>query len=90
MSYDPVDEILDRVRRIETRTTVIGRHLGADVGGGRPRWCQPQAGGVGVINVSTRNVSLGELMKVVPEGWDKGVHVYVNGDYLLSFTIVPQ
>lgn len=90
MSYDPVSEILDRVRRIETRTTIIGRHLGADVGGGKPKWCQANADSSGIVEAPTANCSLSELMKVVPKGWSKGVHVYVSGEYLFSFTIIPQ
>lgn len=79
-----VREIRDRVRRIETRVTITGRHVGADVGGGRPEWRD------GRIYASTANTSLNELMKVVPEGWDKGFHVYINNDYLFSGTIIPQ
>lgn len=87
MSYDPVNEILDRVRRIETRTTIIGRHIGADVGGGKPTW---SANSSGRVDAPTANCSLAELVKVVPRGWNKGAHVYVNDEYLFSFTIAPQ
>lgn len=82
--YDPVNEILDRVKRIETRVTIMGRHVGADVGGGRPTWHN------GSIVIPTPNCSIGEMMKVIPPRWDKGVHVYHEQDYLFSFTIVPQ
>lgn len=86
MSYNsPIEEVLDRVRRIETRVTIVGRHVGADVGGGRPRW-----DGSGRISCPTGNVSLTELMRVVPRGWDKGAHVYVNDEYLFSLTVIPQ
>jgi hypothetical protein len=78
MSYDPVDEILSRVRRIETRTTIIGRHLGADVGGGKPEWHN------GKIIVPTPNCSLGELMKVIPSDWRGRFEVRVNDDYLFT------
>lgn len=87
--YDPLNEILDRVRRIETRTTIIGRHLGADVGGGKPSWSANNDGS-GRIDAPTANCSLAEMMKVIPKGWSKGGHVYANGDYLFSFTILPQ
>lgn len=87
---DPVlNEILDRVRRIETRVTITGRHVGADVGGGKPTWDKNHDGS-GRIDAPTSNVSINELMKVVPKGWDKGAHVYVNDEYLFSFTIIPQ
>jgi hypothetical protein len=84
MAYDPLSEVLERVRRIETRTTIIGRHLGAEVGGGKPEWRD------GKVLAPTRNCSIGEMMRVVPHGWDKGVHVYIGDDYGFSFTVIPQ
>lgn len=89
MSDQLVREILDRVRRIETRTTIIGNHFGVDTGGGKPIW-DTNNDGSGRIDAPTANCSLNELMRVVPRGWSHGAHVYVKGDYLFSFTIIPQ
>lgn len=75
---DPMSEILDRVKRIETRVTIMGRHVGADVGGGRPLWNN------GRITVPTRNCSIGEMMKVVPPRWSSDIHVYHDDEYLFS------
>ena len=40
MMHDQGDirEVRDRMRRVETRVTKIGRFLGVDVGGGQPIW----------------------------------------------------
>jgi hypothetical protein len=78
MGYDPLTEVLDRVRRIETRTTIIGRHLGADVGGGKPEWHN------GTVHAPTANCSLAELMKVVPPDWRGTWSVYVNDEPLFT------
>jgi hypothetical protein len=86
---DQLKEIVERVRRIETRTTIIGQHLGADVGGGTPRWTLNRDGS-GRITVPTANCSLGQLMKVIPHNWEHGAHVYVNSDFLFALTIPPR
>lgn len=79
---DPeIREVLDRVKRIETRVTIMGRHVGADVGGGRPQWL-----GNGKIDVPTRNCSIGELVKAVPRDWVRSVKVYMNDEYLFTLT----
>lgn len=76
---DPVtSEILERIRRIETRTTVLGIHLGADIGGGRHEWDN------GGVYAPTRNCSIGELVKVIPQDWCKDVPVYVKDDYFFT------
>lgn len=78
-------EILERVRRIETRVTIMGRHVGADVGGGRPTWSN------GRIDVPTRNCSIGELMRVVPPRWgDRPVDVHMDDERLFTFSIGCQ
>jgi hypothetical protein len=80
------NEVLDRVKRIETRVTIIGRHLGADVGGGKPVFNRQASR----IDIPTRNCSLGEMMKVVPHNWDRAVNVYDgDGSYMFNFTVEP-
>lgn len=81
MPNDPVNEILDRVKRIETRVTIMGRHVGADVGGGKPLW-----NGNGRVIVPTRNCSIGELMKAIPHTWRGNVAVQMDNDEYL-FTV---
>jgi len=78
-SFTEIREILDRVKRIETRVTITGRHVGADVGGGRPQWVAP-----GKIKVPTRNCSIGELVRVIPRDWVKTVQVYLDEEYLFT------
>jgi hypothetical protein len=77
-------EIVDRVRRIETRITKIGEHLDVDVGGGKPVWDSPS----GRVVIPTPNCSIGAVLKVIPEDRrTKEVDVFVKGDYLLTLFV---
>ena len=75
-------EILDRVRRTETRVTKVANHLGVESGVQRPSFRD------GKLQVTSRKVSLDELMAVVPPD-HKGevVDVICNGDLLATLTV---
>jgi hypothetical protein len=82
--HEDIREVRDRMRRVETRVTKIGRFLGVDVGGGRPIWRD------GTVVVPTPNCAIGEMLKVIPDGAKGGdVDVYVNDDYLFTLFIDP-
>lgn len=71
-----MSELLDRIRRIETRVTKIGNHIGVDVGGATPRWSSDKE----IISIDSLNCSLADLMKVVPPGYEHtAVNVYLDG-----------
>lgn len=77
-------EILDRVRRTETRVTKIGNHLGIDVGGGKPAWDSGQCR----VVLPTSNCSLRECVEVIPEKFSgRPIDVYVGNEHFT--TIVP-
>lgn len=77
-------EVRDRVRRIETRLTKIGRHMGVDVGGGQPEWLDAQSR----VVIPTPNCNVGDIVKVIPvEQHRKEVDVYVGSEYLLTLII---
>jgi hypothetical protein len=79
-------EILDRVRRTETRVTKIGRALGIDVGGGKPVWDDA----LGRVVVPSPNCSVGDIVNAVPEDRRKlEIDVYVAEDYLLTLFVDP-
>lgn len=59
-------ELLDRIRRIETRVTKIGNHIGVDVGGSTPRWVRDDER----ITIESLNCSLADLMKAVPINYE--------------------
>lgn len=82
MSSSPEKETLDRVRRIETRITKIGNHMGVDVGGGTPSWCGDH------IVTSSANTSIKALVEAIPKSHHSSmVRVFVSDDYLATITI---
>lgn len=84
--HEDIREVRDRMRRVETRVTKIGRFLGVDVGGGKPVW-QP---GDQSIMIPTPNCAVGEILHAIPDDCRKGnVDVYVNDDYLFTLFIDP-
>jgi hypothetical protein len=79
-------EILDRVRRTETRVTKIGRALGIDVGGGKPEWDDSE----GRVTIPTPNCSIRDILAVIPEGRRAfEIDVYAGDDYLLTLFVDP-
>ena len=84
-AFDPeraMQEILDRVRRTETRVTKVANHFGVESGVQRPTFRG------GKVQVTSRKVSLDELMTIVPPDY-KGtvVDVMCNGDLLATLTV---
>lgn len=77
-------ELLDRVRRIETRVTKIGHHMGVDVGGGRPSWDERR----GRIMLPSPNCSISECINVVPRGHPPGlVDVYIDEQHICALSV---
>lgn len=83
--HDPnLREVVDRVRRIETRVTKIGEHFDIDVGGGKPMWRD------GKVIVPSPNCSVGAILKIIPESVGaQDVDVYIKGDYLFTLFVDP-
>lgn len=74
-------ETLDRVRRIETRVTKIGNHLGVDVGGGKPEWDRVNER----VVLPSPNCSISECVKVIPPQFNgRLVNVFVDDEYLTT------
>lgn len=73
-----VAEVMDRVRRIETRTTKLAHGLNVDVGASKPEWRN------GRIYAPTPNCSVADCLAVVPDSWSEEVEVYVRDELLMS------
>ncbi len=72
-------EVLDRIRRVETRVTKIGNHLGVDVGGGKPYWCDKRR----CVVLPSPGCAITEVVRVVPDEFKHlGVDVYMGDDYV--------
>jgi hypothetical protein len=86
MQNDPLTEIRDRTRRIETRLTRYLESTGFDVQVQRPLWNNN-----GTIRVPSKACSLNDCLSVVPDSWDPEVeiNVYCKDDHLMSFFLTP-
>ena len=74
-------EVRDRVRRIETRLTVLAKGLGIDVGGAAIVWSAETKR----VQVSTPNCSLAEIMRAVPlDRQGHHVDIYLGCQYLAT------
>lgn len=84
MSEEAVKEILDRVRRTETRVTKMGHAMGVDVGGGRPIWNAAQKR----VMLPSPNCSIGECLAIIPaESKSEDVDLYIGAQYLCTIFI---
>lgn len=81
-------EVRDRVRRIETRLTVLANGLGVDVGGGSILWNSIAQR----VQVSTPNCSLAAILRAVPQQRQGDpVEVYLGGEYVATvFANLPR
>jgi hypothetical protein len=80
MSHDEV-EIRDRVRRNETRLTVLANALGVDVQGSAPSWNSDLES----IQVPTPNCSLRSILSAVPPRFHgQHVPVRIGSEYLAT------
>jgi hypothetical protein len=78
---NPVGEILDRVRRIETRLTAGLESLGAVVVTEKPKVITLETGGMGVSIPST-GVRLKDIMELVPAGVFGEVPIFHKGLFI--------
>jgi hypothetical protein len=79
----PIIEVLDRVRRIETRLTHGLQALGVSVVTEKPEWKD------GVITIPSLNARLKDILAVVDDSWDDGecvgIRVIHQGELVISF-----
>lgn len=80
MLHDEV-EIRDRVRRIETRLTVLANALGIDVQGSVPSWNSD----LEIVQVPTPNCSLKSILSAVPRRLrGHQIPVCIGSEYLVT------
>jgi exonuclease VII large subunit len=75
---DPLQEILDRTRRIETRMTRFLEERGFDTKVQRPAWSD------GVVTIPTLGASLKDILSVIPRRWTKEVEVECDGESVIT------
>ncbi len=73
------DEIVDRVRRIETRFTKYLEWQGFDTQVARAEWIGDR------VSIPSPAVSLQEIIKAIPDDWaGRQVMVFVGADFLVT------
>ena len=80
---EPHKEILDRVRRIETRVTKVANHLGLGPPTEKARFAVPPNSRMAVIDLPSPHCSLKEIIDIIPDTWEGPVGVFV-GDQLVA------
>ena len=70
------DEMLQRVRRIETRLTQLMLAQGVSTQAQKPKFDSKTS----TLQVPSRHTSLMECTKAIPNGWDRPVRILVGGD----------
>lgn len=79
---DPIAEVVDRLRRIETRFTKYLIDQGFDTQTARPVWKDGQ------IEIPTPACSLRDILEAVPADHpvEEEIEVYHKGQFILAFT----
>ena len=84
MASDPEDhdlgEVLDRVRRIETKLTKFIESQGVDSGARHPIWLSTN----GSIHMQSLETSVKELLALIPPNWPRAVQVIHKGRTILN------
>jgi hypothetical protein len=75
-----LEELAQRARRTETRTTKIANHLGIDAGGEKPYVSD------GVMYVPSLKVSLQEVVDAIGN-IDVPIPVYCGGDFIVKLNV---
>ena len=78
---DKLNEVHERMRRVETRLTRLVEAMGVDAGGKRPLWND------GIIVIPSLACSLHQIVATVPTDWsdEKLIEVQFNGQEVMSF-----
>lgn len=78
---DKLNEVHDRMRRVETRLTKLCEAMGVDAGGKRPLWND------GVVVIPSLACSMHQVVLAVPSDWnpERIIKVQFNGREIMSF-----
>jgi hypothetical protein len=82
---EQLDEMQERLRRLETRFVKLAEFLGFNSEVRRPRWLAPG----GQIDIPSLDVSLRECLTTVPPSWpcDEPVLVIHKGEVVAELTV---
>lgn len=77
-------ELIQRVRRIETRLTRLLIGLGIETEAKRPVFDAGSIGGQARLTLPSHHCSIKEVMSAVPKGFAEPVELYVGDDRVAS------
>lgn len=80
-------EMVDRLRRIETRLTKYMLTQGFDTQSQKPTWL-----GDGVIDIPSRSCALSDCLEAIPADWvkDEGVTILCKGQFVADIFLAPE
>lgn len=79
-----ITEVRDRSRRVETRLAKFLEAQGFEINNRHPAWRSP-----GIIEVPDRNMSISEILKVIPSDWGGKVAVVHDNKLLCIVQLAP-
>lgn len=85
----PEQEVLERVRRIETRITTLAIGLGVDMNTQKPEF-DKQPGEHATLTLPSINSSLKEIMKAVPPGFTGRAVLVIGGETIGQIELVDR
>lgn len=75
---DETKEVLDRLRRIETRVTKYLIERGFDTQSVQPKW--DHNGDNGVVHIPSTKVALQDVLEAIPDGHTDDVAIYIDNE----------
>jgi hypothetical protein len=84
---NPEREVVDRLRRIETRVTQIAIASGVRTDHERPVFHADVRTDTARITVPSQHTSLKEILDSVPPGWQGSAGVYIGNELLMDIAL---
>lgn len=75
-----IEEIAARARRTETKVTMMSEHFGLETGADKPVFNRE----TGTLTLTSRRVTLAEIMAAVPSDHRGGYRIYVKDDWMMT------
>lgn len=84
---DPIIEVRDRVRRLETRITQFLVANGIPTQSQKPRFIAGMPNGIARLELPSRHSSMQEILDNIPNTWDGVVGVFVGDDLVATIEV---
>ena len=80
-------EVVDRLRRLETRVTKFMEAQGFETQARRPRWSED-----GIVAIPNPSCAIKDFMATIPESWDpeEGIEIYFRDQWMGTFYLPKE